>query len=93
LPRRAGWVSRVLRCCAQYQRLAAQRGRKRALVAVELSILVIDYHLIKNQEVYRELGGDYFDQHSPQKATSRLVRRLERLGYQVNLERTVPMSA
>jgi len=77
---------------AQYHRLAARRGRKRALVAVAHSILVIAYHLIKNQEVYRELGGDYFDQHQPQKTASRLVRRLERLGYQVSLERAIPMS-
>jgi transposase len=78
---------------AQYHRLAARRGKKRALVAVAHSILVIAYHLIKNQEVYRELGSDYFDQRRPQATASRLVRRLERLGYQVNLEHTMPVSA
>jgi transposase len=46
---------------AQYRRIAARRGRKKAIVAVAHSILVIAYHLVKNEETYRELGGDYFD--------------------------------
>jgi hypothetical protein len=71
---------------AQYHRLAARRGRKRAIVAVAHSILIIAYHLIKNQEVYRELGGDYFEKRNPQTTARRLVRRLEQLGYRVNLD-------
>jgi hypothetical protein len=42
---------------AQYHRLAGRRGKKKAIVAVEHSILVIAYYLIKRQEPYRELGG------------------------------------
>jgi hypothetical protein len=70
----------------QYRRLAARRGRKRALVAVEHSILVIAYHLIQRQEPYRELGGDYFDRRRPEATARRLVKRLEKLGYQVLLQ-------
>jgi transposase len=75
---------------AQYRRIAARRGRKRAIVAVAHSILVIAYHLIKNQETYHELGGDYFDKRNPQRVAKRLVRRLENLGYSVTLEQPLP---
>jgi hypothetical protein len=71
---------------AQYRRLAARRGAKRAAVAVGHSILVIADHLIKRGEVYQELGANYFDQQSPEKVRSRLVKRLEKLGYQVSLQ-------
>jgi len=49
---------------AQYHRLAGRRGAKKAIVAVEHSILVIAYHLIERKEPYKELGGNYFDQPS-----------------------------
>lgn len=71
---------------AQYRRLSARRGRKRAAVAVAHSLLVIAYHLISRQEPYRDLGADYFDQQRPERVKKRLVKRLEKLGYQVTLE-------
>lgn len=77
---------------AQYRRIAARRGRKKAIVAVAHSILIIAYHLVKNQETYRELGADYFDKRKPQTITKRLVRRLERLGYNVTLEQSLPIA-
>ena len=72
----------------QYHRLAGRRGVKKAIVAVEHSILVIAYHLIRRHEPYRELGGDYFDQRRPEATTNRLVKRLERMGFQVTLQPT-----
>jgi transposase len=71
---------------AQYQRLAARRGQKKAIVAVMHSILVISYHLIQRNEPYRELGGDYFDKRKPEATAKRLVKRLEQLGFQVSLQ-------
>lgn len=71
---------------AQYRRLAARRGKKRATMAVAHSILVIAYHMIQRQEPYRELGANYFDQQRPEATTKRLVKRLENLGYQVALQ-------
>jgi len=71
---------------AQYRRLSARRGKKRAAVAVAHSLLVIAYHLISRQEPYRDLGADYFDQQRPESVKKRLVKRLEKLGYQVTLE-------
>lgn len=70
----------------QYHRLAGRRGKKRAIVAVEHSILVTAYHMIQRQEPYHELGGDYFDKRRPQVTAKRLVKRLEQLGYQVSLQ-------
>ena len=46
---------------AQYQRLVKRMGKKKALVAVGHSILVIVYHVLKNRTRYQELGGDYFE--------------------------------
>ena len=71
---------------AQYHRLAARRGVKRAIVGVAHSILVIAYHLILRKEPYRELGADYFDRLKPQATANRLARRLEKLGYRVTME-------
>lgn len=71
---------------AQYHRIAARRGRKRAIMAVAHSILVIAYHLIKRQETYKDLGANYFDQLNPEATAKRLVKRLENLGYHVALQ-------
>jgi transposase len=71
---------------AQYHRLAGRRGKKKAIMAVAHSILVIAYHLIKRQEPYRELGGDYFDQRRPEATAKRLVKRLQQLGYEVVIQ-------
>jgi transposase len=71
---------------AQYHRLAARRGSKRAIVAVAHSMLVIAYCLLSRQEPYRELGGDYFDRLRPETTAKRLLRRLENLGYKITLQ-------
>lgn len=65
---------------AQYQRLARQRGRKRAVLAVAHSILVIAYHLLAREEEYRELGGDYFDRQRPEATAKRLIVPLGEAG-------------
>jgi transposase len=55
---------------AQYRRLARRRGRKKALVAVAHSILVIAYHVLKDGTTYRDLGQDYFDQRDTARRSS-----------------------
>jgi transposase len=71
----------------QYRRLAGRRGKKRALVAVAHTILVILYHLLKKPgATYRDLGPNYLDGLQSQQLTKQLVRRLERLGHKVTLE-------
>lgn len=71
---------------AQYRRIAARRGAKKAAVAVGHSILVSAYHLLRKGEDYHELGGAYFDERDRQAVERRLVRRLEALGHKVTLE-------
>ena len=71
---------------AQSQRLAARRGKKRAIVAVAHSILVIAYCLLSRHEPYRELGGAYFDRLRPETTAKRLMQRLENLGYTLTLQ-------
>ena len=75
---------------AQYRRLAARRGRKRAAVAVGHSILVIAYQVLRKREPYRDLGVDYFDQRNRQALERSLIRRLEALGNTVSVQRTEP---
>jgi transposase len=70
---------------AQYRRLASRRGKKRALVAVGHSLLVIIYHVLKNRVEYQDLGPDYFEKLEPERLRRHLVRRLQRLGYDVTL--------
>ena len=71
---------------AQYHRLAARRGAKRAILAVAHSILVIIYHLLRDGTTYQDLGGNYFDQRNAQGVVRRSVHRLQGLGYTVTLE-------
>lgn len=76
---------------AQFRRLAARRGKKKAALAVGHSILVIVYHLLSHPErTFHDLGGDYFDQRDRAGLEQRLLRRLKGLGYKVTLEPTAP---
>jgi len=78
---------------AQYRRLAARRGKKRALLAVGHSILVIIYHLLKHHLEYRDLGRDYFDRLEPERLQRYLVKRLEALAHEVILRPRKPNEA
>ncbi len=71
-----------------YQRIAARRGRKKAVIAVAHAILVICYSVLTRQEPYQELGANYFDERERQNIERRLVKRLQRLGYEVVLQPT-----
>jgi len=71
---------------AQFRRLVRVKGKKRALIAVGHSILVIIYHVLKQRASYKELGGDYFDKQNTEKLRARLIRKLESLGVRVTVE-------
>jgi transposase len=71
---------------AQFRRIAARRGKSRAVVAVGHSVLVAIYHMLTRHEPYHELGGQYFDEHERPRLQQRLVHRLQRLGFAVTLE-------
>lgn len=68
---------------ARYRRLVTRRGKPRAIVAIQHSILVAVWHMLRNGEAYEELGADFYTQRDPQRTRARAIRDLEALGYQV----------
>lgn len=71
---------------AQYQRLSARRGKKRAAIALAHTLLVVIYHLLAKPQPYQDLGLLYFDERKQQTTINAAVRRIERLGYKVTIE-------
>jgi len=71
---------------AQYHRLAARRGKKRAIIAVAHSLTVSAYHMLSHGVDYHDLGSNYFDDRDRQAIKRALVKRLERLGYHVHIQ-------
>jgi transposase len=72
---------------ARYHRLAARRGKKRAIVAIAHSMLVSAWRMLTYRQPYHELGGDYFDQRTKESKVNYLIRRLEKLtGASVSIE-------
>jgi len=72
----------------QFRRLAGRRGKKRAALAVAHTLLIIIYHLLRDPKLeYRELGEDYFDKRDAEHAATSLVKRLQKLGYEVAIKR------
>ena len=69
-----------------YKRIAARRGAKKAVVAVGHAILVVCYHMIKNRSGYNELGADYFSNLNKADIVRRSVKRIEALGFRVQVE-------
>lgn len=70
---------------AQYRRLAARRGRKRAIVAIAHSLVTIVYHLLADGTEYRDLGSHYFDERERDRRAQRALATLRGLGYEVAL--------
>ncbi len=69
----------------QYHRLARRLGKKKAVMAVSHSLLVIIYHILSTKQPYSDLGADYFEQRDSTRLAQRSVRQLEALGYAVTL--------
>jgi len=85
----AAWAARHTKdtyLAAQYRRPAARRGKKRALVALGHTLLVIMYHLLKERTTSKELGADFLGRLEPDRLTRQLVKRLEKLGHNVVLQ-------
>jgi transposase len=69
-----------------YHRLMPRRGKKKAIVALVHCLVVIVYHVLKDEVPYHELGANYFDQVNVTHITNHHIRRLESLGFRVILE-------
>jgi len=70
---------------ALYRRFRARIGHQQAVCAVSHQILRVAYTMLRQGEDYRELGGDYQDRQNKPKAVRRMLERLSRLGYRVEL--------
>jgi transposase len=70
---------------AQYHRLRARRGDKKAIGAVAASILTTAYHMLKDGTLYHDLGPDHFDKRGKGKSVQRLINRLQNLGFAVEI--------
>jgi transposase len=78
---------------AMYGRLAARRGRKRALVAVAHRLVAIIYNVLKKGQDYKEAGEDYLEKgEDKDRLAKRLLRRLEKLGVKVTVESELPVA-
>ena len=71
---------------ARFRRLAARKGKKRAIVAVAHTILISLYHMLKTKQAYRELGADFLDRRHAAQLKRYLLKRLERLGVVVTIQ-------
>ena len=85
----AAWGASLKKNCylsSQFFRLVKRLGRKKALVAVAHSLLVIIFHVLQNDQTYTELGGDYFDRQHVEQQREYYLRRLQMLGLKVTVE-------
>jgi transposase len=70
---------------AQFLRLKGRRGPKKAIIAVAASMLTAAYHMLRDGTEHEDLGADHFDRRDRTHAAKRLTRRLEQLGFSVEL--------
>jgi hypothetical protein len=71
---------------AQFYRIKARRGPKKAIMAVAASILTAIYHMLKDGTMYKDLGRNHFDRRSTDQQKKRPVKRLADLGYAVEIK-------
>jgi len=73
---------------AQFLRLKARRGPKKAVVAVAASILTTAYHMLADGTCYQDLGADHFARRNPARAAAKLANRIRNLGFHVEIRPT-----
>jgi transposase len=71
---------------AQFYRIKARRGPKKAIMAVAASILTAIYHMLKDGTMYKDLGRNHFDRRSTDQQKTRLIKRLAELGCVVEIK-------
>jgi len=70
---------------AQFSRLKARRGPKKAVIGVAASILTTVYHMLADGTYYQDLGPDHFARRNPARAAAKLANRIRNLGFQVEI--------
>jgi transposase len=77
---------------AQFQRLRARRGPRKAICAVAASILTAIYHMLNDGTAYADLGPNHFRRNEPMIRAKALARQIERLGFTCSLGPAAPVS-
>lgn len=72
---------------AKYQRIAARRGGKRALIAIAHSMVLAIYHILKDLQPFKDIGSEYFITMNEEKIIKRNIKSIENLGYEVVLQK------
>lgn len=67
---------------AQYTRISAHRGKKRAIVAVAHSMLIAIYHILKYDSPFRDLGAEYYNQFNRERKITAYLKKLKALGWE-----------
>lgn len=68
---------------AQFKRISAHRGKKRAYVAVAHSILIAIYHMLTDGVIFKDLGADYYNQFNRERKINSYLKKLKALGWEV----------
>jgi transposase len=71
---------------AQFNRLKARGGAKKAICAVAASMLTAIYHMLTNGVQHQDLGANHFDRRASDLKAKRLVTQLNKLGFEVELQ-------
>ncbi len=71
---------------AKYQRLVKTRGRAKAIVAMEHSLLTLVWTMLTTGTLYDEPGPEYYSRRNPQRTKNRAIQQLEALGYDITLQ-------
>ncbi len=82
--------SKTTYLAVKYRRIQSHAGAMRAVVALEHTLLVIVWNMLKQGVAYEELGIDHYDRTNPERAKQRLLRRMKSLGFEPTL---TPLSA
>lgn len=69
-----------------YRRIAARRGRQRALVAVMHKLAIAIWHVLRDKVAHRDLGADYFTRRDPQRTIRRITKEANALGLTVRFD-------
>src|SRR5262245_47649405 len=72
---------------AQFFRLKARRGPKKAAIAVAASLLTAAYHMLKDGTFYQDLGADHLTKRDAAATVAKLARRIKSLGYESSIKR------
>jgi transposase len=67
---------------AQFMRISAHRGKKRAYVAVAHSMLIAIYHMLKYGVAFEDLGADYYNQFNKERKINAYLKKLKALGWE-----------